>query len=91
MFENLLYHMSENNICKAADSARFLQDGALELHHADGFAGWAAGAPYDCIHIGAAAPLVTSLQGVLSQLSPQGGSSSAQLDKMELLYYFRRV
>jgi protein-L-isoaspartate(D-aspartate) O-methyltransferase len=43
---------------------------AVTVHHADGTAGWPAGAPYDAIHVAAAAPAVP--EALLGQLAPGG-------------------
>jgi protein-L-isoaspartate(D-aspartate) O-methyltransferase len=49
---------------------RRLATRAVAVHHADGHDGWAAGAPYDAIHVAAVAPAVPS--GLLAQLAPGG-------------------
>lgn len=50
-----LKESSKSNVRKSA-AGRLLDKGVIELHTADGRKGWPAAAPYDVIHVGAAAP-----------------------------------
>ena len=58
----------------AADDARLLASsepsGPVEFHVADGFDGWPDAAPYDVIHVGAAAPRMPA--PLVAQLAPGG-------------------
>jgi len=65
-----LHEQSVQNVAKA--DSHLVKSDALALHCADGFTGWPDGAPYDCIHIGAAAPNAKSLETVLGQLASGG-------------------
>ncbi len=49
---------------------RRLQGRAVTVHHADGGEGWAAGAPYDAIHVAAVAAAIPP--ALLAQLAPGG-------------------
>ncbi|XP_042464835.1 protein-L-isoaspartate O-methyltransferase-like [Zingiber officinale] len=64
-----LVDFSTNNIRSSAASS-FLNEGSLSLHVADGRLGWPQLAPYDAIHVGAAAPEIP--QPLIDQLKPGG-------------------
>jgi len=65
-----LVSMAATNIGNDPGSKSLLESGVLQLHTCDGRQGYAAGAPYDAIHVGAAAPhLPTALT---EQLKPGG-------------------
>lgn len=63
-----LVAFSKRNVQKSHSG--LLNDGALELIVGDGWRGYAPGAPYDAIHVGAAAATVP--QALLDQLRPGG-------------------
>ncbi|KAF2267656.1 protein-L-isoaspartate O-methyltransferase [Lojkania enalia] len=50
-----LVTLAENNIAKSEDGKRMLESGQVKFIKADGRKGWKEGAPYDAIHVGAAA------------------------------------
>ncbi|KAG5230246.1 protein-L-isoaspartate O-methyltransferase [Salix suchowensis] len=60
---------SLKNIEKSA-AAPLLKEGSLSIHVGDGRQGWPEFAPYDAIHVGAAAPEIP--QPLLDQLKPGG-------------------
>ncbi|XP_050220865.1 protein-L-isoaspartate O-methyltransferase 1-like [Mercurialis annua] len=60
---------SIKNIEKSA-AAPLLQEGSLSVHVGDGREGWPEFAPYDAIHVGAAAPEIP--QALIDQLKPGG-------------------
>ncbi|XP_024025611.1 protein-L-isoaspartate O-methyltransferase 1 isoform X1 [Morus notabilis] len=60
---------SIQNIQKSA-AAPLLKDGSLSVHVGDGRLGWPEFAPYDAIHVGAAAPEIP--QQLIEQLKPGG-------------------
>ncbi|KAJ6888802.1 protein-L-isoaspartate O-methyltransferase 1-like isoform X1 [Populus alba x Populus x berolinensis] len=60
---------SIKNIKKSA-AAPLLKEGSLSIHVGDGRQGWPEFAPYDAIHVGAAAPEIP--QPLLDQLKPGG-------------------
>jgi len=65
-----LVSMAATNIGSDPGSKSLLESGVLQLHTCDGRQGFVAGAPYDAIHVGAAAPhLPTALT---DQLKPGG-------------------
>ncbi|KAG0499048.1 hypothetical protein HPP92_003739 [Vanilla planifolia] len=64
-----LVSFSIENIRKSAASS-LLKEGSLEVHIADGRLGWPELAPYDAIHVGAAAPEIP--QPLIEQLKPGG-------------------
>ncbi|PKA56625.1 Protein-L-isoaspartate O-methyltransferase [Apostasia shenzhenica] len=64
-----LIAFSIENISKSAAST-LLKEGYLSVHVSDGRLGWADLAPYDAIHVGAAAPDIP--EPLLSQLKPGG-------------------
>ncbi len=61
---------SLSNLKKDPKAAALVREGALEIHAADGRLGWPAEAPYDAIHVGAAAPEVPV--DLTRQLKPGG-------------------
>ncbi|TYH09050.1 hypothetical protein ES288_A07G064900v1 [Gossypium darwinii] len=60
---------SIKNIEKST-AAPLLKEGSLSVHAGDGRQGWPECAPYDAIHVGAAAPEIP--QALLDQLKPGG-------------------
>ncbi|ORY15872.1 protein-L-isoaspartate O-methyltransferase [Clohesyomyces aquaticus] len=50
-----LVSLSEENMRKSDEGRRMLESGQVQFIKADGRKGWADGAPYDAIHVGAAA------------------------------------
>ncbi|KAL2459500.1 Protein-L-isoaspartate O-methyltransferase 1 [Forsythia ovata] len=64
-----LVEISLQNIQKSA-AAPLLKEGSLVLHTGDGRLGWPEHAPYDAIHVGAAAPEIP--QALIEQLKPGG-------------------
>jgi len=48
--------LSIDNVNKSPDAAKLLKSGQLQLVVGDGRQGWEQFAPYDAIHVGAAAP-----------------------------------
>ncbi|CAI9112905.1 OLC1v1013413C1 [Oldenlandia corymbosa var. corymbosa] len=60
---------SVNNIQKSA-AAPLLKEGSLSIHSGDGRLGWPELAPYDAIHVGAAAAEIP--QALIDQLKPGG-------------------
>ncbi|WVZ20178.1 hypothetical protein V8G54_007500 [Vigna mungo] len=64
-----LVSSSIENIQKSA-SATQLTDGSLSIHAGDGREGWPEFAPYDAIHVGAAAPEIP--QALIDQLKAGG-------------------
>lgn len=64
-----LVSSSIQNIQKSA-AAPLLKEGSLSLHAGDGRLGWPEHAPYDAIHVGAAAPEIP--QALIDQLKPGG-------------------
>uniref|UniRef100_A0A0D9W6B0 Protein-L-isoaspartate O-methyltransferase n=1 Tax=Leersia perrieri TaxID=77586 RepID=A0A0D9W6B0_9ORYZ len=60
---------STDNVQRSA-AAQLLKDGSLSFHVADGRLGWPDEAPYDAIHVGAAAPEIP--QPLVDQLKPGG-------------------
>nr|GEY24323.1 protein-L-isoaspartate O-methyltransferase 1-like isoform X2 [Tanacetum cinerariifolium] len=64
-----LVAMSLQNVENSA-AAPLLKDGCLALHVGDGREGWPEYAPYDAIHVGAAAPEIP--QPLIEQLKPGG-------------------
>jgi protein-L-isoaspartate(D-aspartate) O-methyltransferase len=61
---------SLENVAAAADLGQFLLSGQIAIRCADGREGWQAGAPYDAIHVGAAAPQLPT--ALIEQLAPGG-------------------
>lgn len=55
---------------KKSPAAPLLKSGALSIHAGDGRLGWPEAAPYDAIHVGAAAPQIP--KPLLDQLKPGG-------------------
>ncbi|XP_050377834.1 protein-L-isoaspartate O-methyltransferase 1-like [Argentina anserina] len=64
-----LVSSSIENIQKSA-VAPLLKEGSLSVHVGDGRLGWPEFAPYDAIHVGAAAPEIP--QSLIDQLKPGG-------------------
>ncbi|WJX94429.1 Protein-L-isoaspartate O-methyltransferase 1, variant 2 [Trifolium repens] len=64
-----LVSFSIKNIEKSA-AAPLFKDGSLSVHECDGRQGWPEFAPYDAIHVGAAAPEIP--QPLIDQLKPGG-------------------
>ncbi|MFS8000088.1 putative protein-L-isoaspartate(D-aspartate) O-methyltransferase [Helianthus anomalus] len=64
-----LVEMSIKNVEKSA-AGPLLKDGSLALHVGDGREGWPEFAPYDAIHVGAAAPEIP--KPLIDQLKPGG-------------------
>ncbi|KAL8529895.1 hypothetical protein ACS0TY_007093 [Phlomoides rotata] len=64
-----LVESSIKNIQKSA-AAPLLKEGSLAVHVGDGREGWAEFAPYDAIHVGAAAPEIPP--ALIEQLKPGG-------------------
>ncbi|KAJ8431414.1 hypothetical protein Cgig2_004446 [Carnegiea gigantea] len=64
-----LVSWSIENIKKSL-AAPLLKSGALSIHAGDGRLGWPEAAPYDAIHVGAAAPQIP--KPLLDQLKPGG-------------------
>ncbi|KAH9617741.1 hypothetical protein KSS87_010314 [Heliosperma pusillum] len=60
---------SIENIKKSA-AAPFLEAASLSIHDGDGRQGWPDAAPYDAIHVGAAAPEIP--KALIEQLKPGG-------------------
>ncbi|XP_068666339.1 protein-L-isoaspartate O-methyltransferase 1-like isoform X2 [Aristolochia californica] len=60
---------SMDNIKRSA-AAPLLKEGSLSIHVGDGRQGWPEFAPYDAIHVGAAAPQIP--QPLIDQLKPGG-------------------
>jgi len=50
-----LVDMANTNMAKSEDGKRMLDSGQVKFVKGDGRKGWAADAPYDAIHVGAAA------------------------------------
>lgn len=65
-----LVEWSKGNLRKDPEMAQRLETGALAVHEADGRKGWAPGAPYDVIHVGAAAQAIPP--ALVEQLKPGG-------------------
>ncbi|KAL8118426.1 protein-L-isoaspartate O-methyltransferase 1-like [Apium graveolens] len=64
-----LVSSSIENIQKS-NAAPYLKEGSLSVHVADGRLGWPEHAPYDAIHVGAAAPEIPA--SLIEQLKPGG-------------------
>ncbi|KAK7265611.1 hypothetical protein RJT34_33233 [Clitoria ternatea] len=64
-----LVSFSIENVKKSA-AAQLLKDGSLSVHVGDGRQGWPEFAPYDAIHVGAAASEIP--QPLIDQLKPGG-------------------
>ncbi|KAG2327929.1 hypothetical protein Bca4012_036962 [Brassica carinata] len=61
---------SIKNIEASAAASPLLKQGSLAIHVGDGRKGWAEFAPYDAIHVGAAAPEIP--EALIDQLKPGG-------------------
>ncbi len=77
-----LVDKSITNIKK--NNKELLDDGSLEIHTGDGRQGYAAEAPYDAIHVGAAAPdtpheLIRQLKVGGRLVSPVGGGFGQEM------------
>ncbi|KFK34124.1 hypothetical protein AALP_AA5G104400 [Arabis alpina] len=55
---------------EASAASPLLKEGSLSVHVGDGRQGWAEFAPYDAIHVGAAAPEIP--EALIDQLKPGG-------------------
>ncbi|XP_058781820.1 protein-L-isoaspartate O-methyltransferase 1-like isoform X1 [Vicia villosa] len=64
-----LVSLAKENIQNSA-AATLSKDGSLSVHSGDGREGWPEFAPYDAIHVGAAAPEIP--QPLIDQLKPGG-------------------
>lgn len=60
---------SIDNVRKSA-AKQLMEEGSLSIHVTDGRLGWPESAPYDAIHVGAAAPEIP--QPLVDQLKPGG-------------------
>jgi len=67
-----LVDLAKNNVAKSADGRELLASGRMKFIKADGRKGWAAEAPYDAIHVGAAA--VEAHEALIEQLKAPGRS-----------------
>jgi protein-L-isoaspartate(D-aspartate) O-methyltransferase len=65
-----LVERSRRNLARDPALRALAERGALELHVGDGLAGWPAAAPYDAVHVGAAAAAVPP--PLVEQLAPGG-------------------
>lgn len=65
-----LVDMAKKNMAKSAEGRGLLESGAVEFIKADGRLGWKEGAPYDAIHVGAAA--AEHHQSLVDQLKAPG-------------------
>ncbi|ESQ45729.1 hypothetical protein EUTSA_v10010684mg [Eutrema salsugineum] len=61
---------SIKNIEGSGAASTLLKEGSLAVHVGDGRQGWAEFAPYDAIHVGAAAPEIP--EALIEQLKPGG-------------------
>jgi len=86
-----LVELARENMRRSAEGAEMVESGRVEFVRADGRLGWGAGAPYDAIHVGAAA--AEAHQELIAQLRAPGrlfipvGDGRAQfiyvIDKLE--------
>jgi protein-L-isoaspartate(D-aspartate) O-methyltransferase len=65
-----LVEESKGNLRKDPQHASWLADGTIEVHVGDGFHGHPPAAPFDAIHVGAAAPSLPD--ALVAQLAPGG-------------------
>ena len=65
-----LVDMAHNNMAKSEKGSKFLESGQVKFAAADGRLGWKEGAPYDAIHVGAAAKELPSV--LVDQLRAPG-------------------
>ncbi|KAI9797874.1 MAG: hypothetical protein M1833_005074 [Piccolia ochrophora] len=66
-----LVDMANKNVRKSADGRELLEEGTIKFNKADGRLGWPDEAPYDAIHVGAAATK-GSEQTLIDQLKSPG-------------------
>ncbi|ODQ51427.1 protein-L-isoaspartate O-methyltransferas-like protein [Saitoella complicata NRRL Y-17804] len=66
-----LVEKSKDNLRKDPTHAEMLKDGRIMIIGGDGSLGWPEGAPYDAIHVGAAAPRMPT--HLIDQLRPGTG------------------
>lgn len=82
-----LKELAEKNMRKSEDGRKFLESGKVQFVTGDGRQGWKQGAPYDVIHVGAAAQslhpvLVEQLRAPGRMFIPvesESGSGSASM------------
>ncbi|GAB4814184.1 hypothetical protein N2152v2_001230 [Parachlorella kessleri] len=65
-----LVETGRRNVLRDPRAAELLHSGSLKLLVGDGQKGWPAEAPYDCIHVGAAAEYIPA--ALVEQLKPGG-------------------
>ncbi len=65
-----LVDLATNNMSRSAEGKEMLRTGQVALVKADGRKGWKEGAPYDAIHVGAAA--LEAHASLLEQLKAPG-------------------
>lgn len=65
-----LVNLSVQNVRKSAEGRELLDSGRVRFYKADGRLGWKEGAPYDAIHVGAAAGGMQ--QNLIDQLQSPG-------------------
>ena len=63
-----LVNMSEQNLAKDLSTKAMVNSGRIKLVVGDGRQGFASQAPYDAIHVGAAAPTLPQAVSVLPYL-----------------------
>lgn len=67
---NELVDLARDNMAKSEQGRQFLESGQVKFATADGRLGWKEGAPYDAIHVGAAAKELPSI--LVDQLRAPG-------------------
>lgn len=67
-----LREMGERNAGKGELGSQWVGDGTVRFVRGDGRLGWAEGAPYDAIHVGAAAGGIAGVEGLVGQLKRPG-------------------